>query len=123
MRAAGIDVTSWFRAKSIELILGPMAEAKLLNKPFEDVWNAEMSEGDRRDVNRASYICGMNVDEIEEETKTSIVENLMTTLPELWRAISALADTLKFGSNDGHKAVEVIAARLMKSGAILQLEL
>jgi hypothetical protein len=125
MRAAGIDVTSWFRAKSIELILGPMAEAKHLSKPFEDVWNAETSKDDRRNVVRAGYICGMNVDLIVQETDRSIgiVENLMTTLPELWHAISALADTLKFGSNNGRKAVDVITATLMKSGAILQLEL
>jgi hypothetical protein len=34
-----------------------------------------------------------------------------------------LADTLKFGYNDGRKAVDVIAATLMKSGAIPQLKL
>jgi hypothetical protein len=125
MRAAGVDLAWWFRAKSIELILGPMAEAKLLGKPLEDVWDAETSEGDRRGVVRAGLICGMNVDEIDEETNKSIVivENLMTTRPELRHAISALADTLKFGYNDGRKAVDVIAATLMKSGAIPQLKL
>jgi hypothetical protein len=102
-----------------------MAEAKLLNKPFEDVWKAETSKDDWRGVLRAGYICGMNLDEIVEETDKSImiVENLMTTRPELWHAILALADTLKFGSNNGRKAVDVIKATLMKSGAILQLEL
>jgi hypothetical protein len=124
IRAAGIDLPWWFRAKSIELIFGPMAEAKLLSKPFENVWGAKTSEDDRKGVLRAGFICGMNVAEIEEETNKSmvIVENLMATRPELRHAISALADTLKFGYNDGHTAVGVIAATLMKSGAIPQLK-
>jgi hypothetical protein len=125
MRAAGIDLPGWFRAKSIELISGPMAEAKLLSKSFEDVWGAETSEGDRRGVIGAGFICGMNAAETYEESEKSIVivEDLMTTLPGLWHAISTLANSLKFGYNDGRKAVDVIAATLMKSGPIPQLKL
>src|SRR5262249_16727718 len=40
MREAGMDVDGWFTTKVIELILGPMAEAKLLGKSFDDVFGA-----------------------------------------------------------------------------------
>jgi hypothetical protein len=49
----------WFRAKSIEAIFGPMAEARLTGEPFDEVWNGYSSEGDVRDVIRTGRFCGM----------------------------------------------------------------
>ena len=46
MRSAGIDFDWWFRAKSIEAISGPMAEAKLTGELFDEVWNGYSSECD-----------------------------------------------------------------------------
>ena len=45
-RGAGLDVDDWFRAKGFSNVLGPMAEAKFLGKPFESVWNDYCSEED-----------------------------------------------------------------------------
>jgi hypothetical protein len=123
MRAAGIDLPWWFQAKSIELIFGPMAEAKLLSEPFDDVWNADTSECDMFGLVRAGSLCGMSADEIEEATRGNIqiVEGLLATRPELWRAITALADTFTFGRNDGRKAVDIIMSVLSEQGSVPQL--
>jgi hypothetical protein len=123
MRAAGIDLPWWFQAKSIELIFGPMAEARLLSKPFDDVWNADTSEGDIFGLVSAGSLCGMSIDEIAEATSGNIqiVEGLLATRPELWRAITALADTFTFGRNDGRKAVDIIMSVLSEQGSVPQL--
>jgi hypothetical protein len=116
MRAAGIDVDWWFRAKSIESIFGPMAEATLIGKPFEEAWNDYSSEDDKRGILYAGGLCGMTDDQIATATieNVYIAEECMTK-PNVWRAISALADSLKYGRTSGRKAAAIITGVLAQS--------
>jgi hypothetical protein len=95
MRAAGIDVDEWFTAKSIEIILGPMAEAKFLGKPFADVFGDYSSEADLDDVRRLGDLCGKT----QREAAAALAENVgiaygLIERPEVWRAVQSAAGAL-----------------------------
>jgi hypothetical protein len=109
MRAAGIDVDDWFRAKSVECIFGPMAEAKSLGKPFNEVFNDDGAEGDIVDIFRNGTLCGMTPDQIAHSIgeNVALAERDMAH-PEVWAAILALADALKPGRMDGPAAAAII---------------
>ena len=116
MRSAGIDVDLWCRAKCIETVFGPMAEAKLLGRSFDEVWNEESSEADRRDMLRNCKLCGM----IPKQVDSAYAETIGTAKeymgrPEVWRAILALADKLKPGRMKGRVAAGIITRALTPS--------
>jgi hypothetical protein len=113
MPTAGIDVDWWFRAKSLELIFGPMAEAKFLGKPFDEVWNSYNSEEDRTAVRKYGWACGMNTDQIKKAFgEMFLIAEHYTAQPEVWQAIQAVADSLRYGHNDGRAIVKIIVRGL-----------
>lgn len=57
--AQGLDVAGWFRAKSLTNIMGPLAEAKFLGKPFDQVWNDYSAEDDVRAVVKDAKLAGI----------------------------------------------------------------
>lgn len=118
MRSAGIDVDLWCKAKCIEAVFGPMAEAKLMGKSFDEVWNEESSEADRRNMLRFCRLCGMAPKQIESAYAETIgtAEEYMGR-PEVWRAILALADKLKPGRMKGRLAADTICRALRLSEA------
>ena len=89
-REAGLDVDDWFRAKGLSGVLGPMAEARLLGRPFESVWNEYSSETDMRTVVREGMLAGLTPTEIDDAVK-EIIEAATQEIerPEVWRAILA----------------------------------
>jgi hypothetical protein len=109
MRASGIDLDWWFRAKSIELIFGPMAEARLIQKSFGDVWTDATCEGDFQGIMHAGKLCGMTVDQIFEsiDANISLAEQFVAPLM-VWNAIMALARRLEYGRMSGRVAVATI---------------
>jgi hypothetical protein len=117
MRATGIDIDWWYRAKCIEAVFGPMAEAKFLEKPFDDVWNSYSSEDDIRML--AHYgvgLCEMNTDEINEAVSRMVyVAEQYIAMPKVWRAILTLAERLKFGGNDGKWAAAIVIQELQEA--------
>lgn len=115
MRAAGIDIDGWFRAKSIECIFGPMAEAKCLAKPFKDAFDDCSAERDLVDIFRNGTLCGMTPDQIGAAINENIAlaEHHMAH-PNVWAAILALADALKPGRMEGRTAVAIIAGALFR---------
>jgi hypothetical protein len=115
MRAAGIDIDGWFRAKSIECIFGPMAEAKCLAKPFKDVFDDCSAERDIVDIFRNGTLCGMTPDQIAAAINENIAlaEHNMAH-PNVWAAILALADALKPGRMEGRTAAAIIAGELFR---------
>jgi len=118
MRAAGIDVDGWYRAKSIETIFGPMAEAKLLELPFETVWNAYSSENDLRDIVKYGLMSGATPEQIVEllNKNISLAEHYMAR-PEVWHAVLALADNLRPGRMLGQVAAAIVTGELTRGGS------
>ncbi len=112
-RAAGLDVDEWFRAKALSHVLGPMAEAKLLGKPFEAVWNEYGSEDDMVALAKEGTLAGLTAEQIETAEKEIIdVAALEIARPEVWRAILTLADSLQPGRTSGRKVAAIIARAL-----------
>jgi hypothetical protein len=109
MHATAIDVDAWFTTKVIELILGPMAEAKFLGKSFDDVFGDYGSEDDFDDIVRLGDLCGKTQREIAE----AIVENIgiaerLIEHPKVWRAVQSAAESFTYGRNDGRKTTKII---------------
>jgi hypothetical protein len=118
MRAAGIDLDGWFRARSIVAIFGPMAEAKLIERPFNEFWNNSPSKDDQRAVIRAGTLCGMTREQIASAASeiASICEQHMAR-SEVWHAITTLADNLKTGRMSGREAAAIITRALAAKSA------
>jgi hypothetical protein len=111
--SAGIDVACWFKAKSLQLIFGAMAEAKFLGKPFDEVWNSYNSEEDRTAVREYGWACGMDTDQINQVLgEMLLIAEQDIAQPKVWQAIQAVADSLKFGHNDGQTIVNLIVREL-----------
>lgn len=98
LRAAGLDLDSWFKARCIFCLFGPMAEAKAVGKPFEDVWDDEAAASDYLDIRRAGHWCGMDNEEIGIMIGggVAIAEKIIVK-PKVWGAVLALAE----GSSPG----------------------
>jgi hypothetical protein len=113
MQAAGIDIDGWFRAKSVECIFGPMAEAKLLAKPLDGVLNDQGAEGDVADIFRNGTLCGMTPERIAAAIgETIALAEREMAHSEVWAAILALADALQPGRMDGRTAAAIIVGAL-----------
>jgi hypothetical protein len=50
MRAAGVDLETNFRAKNVESVFGPMAEARYWGQSFDEVWRDPTNADDVREV-------------------------------------------------------------------------
>jgi hypothetical protein len=118
MRASGIDIDGWFRVRSIVAMFGPMAEAKLIEKPFYEVWNGNACRDDALSLMRAGVLCGMTPEQIAASANenVSIAEQNMAR-PEVWRAITTLADNMKPGRMSGRQAAALIVRALAASQA------
>lgn len=116
MRAAGIDLEVWFRAKSIEIVFGPMAEAKLTDRSFSDVWRGGGCKLDADDLTRAGLFCGFAKERFAEAVCNNIeIAEREIARPEVWRAILALADEIKPGRMNGRVAAAIITRALAES--------
>ena len=83
---------------------------KLLDRPFEEVWNGYGSEGDIMDTLKAGHLAGLTTQQIEDlmdEAVTAARQEVAR--PEVWRAILALADRLKPGRMNGRTAGAIIS--------------
>jgi hypothetical protein len=107
-----MDVDGWVRAKAIGTVLGPMAEAKLLGKPFASIWNYS-SEEDLKCIMQDGLLANLSQDQITHviNEAMSIAEREINR-PEVWRAILALANELKPGRTPGRVAAAIIAGAL-----------
>jgi hypothetical protein len=113
MRVASIDVDWWYRAMSIVFMLGPMAEARLVGKPFEEIWNSYSSESDLSDAVRYGLMCSMTPEQIEVAVAENahIAQQIMER-PSTWAAILALAGRLKYGRTPGELAAQIVMREL-----------
>jgi hypothetical protein len=90
-----------------------MAEAKFLGKPFDEVWNSYNSEEDRTAVRKYGWACGMDTDQINQVLgEMLLIAEQDIAQPKVWQAIQAVADSLKFGHNDGQTIVNLIVREL-----------
>jgi hypothetical protein len=113
MRASGIDLDAWFRVRGIVAMFGPMAEAKLIERPFNELWNSNACRDDALSLMRAGVLCGMTPEQIAASANetVAIAEQHMTR-PEVWRAITTLADNMKPGRMSGRQAAAIIVRAL-----------
>jgi hypothetical protein len=116
MRVSGIDLDEWFRVRSIVAMFGPIAEAKLIERPFNEVWNSNTSRDDALGVMRAGVLCGMSPDQIAASANdhVAIAEQHMAR-PEVWHAIMTLADSMRPGRMSGRQAAAIIVRALTAS--------
>jgi hypothetical protein len=113
MRAAGIDVDVWYRARSIETLFGPVAEAKLTGRSVVDVLSGEGCKRDWGDLVYFGFICGIAEERLDEAIRENIdITERYIARPEMWRAVLALADELKPGRMNGRVAAAIIARAL-----------
>jgi hypothetical protein len=119
MRSAGIDLDAWFRARALQIVFGPMAEAKFTRKTFSTVFDAPACERDREDVVRDGLLCGLSTELISDEIDHAVAtaeHNIER--PEVWNAIEALAAKLKYGRMSGKEAAAIIAHATKTEGTI-----
>jgi hypothetical protein len=114
-RAAGLDCETWLTARLLMGLIGGAAEAKLLGKSFNEVWQSYECESDMKEAVKDCVLVGI------EETKTitahvnAAATRAIETVqrPDVWRAILALADRLPaIGRFDGKEAVATITRAL-----------
>ena len=109
MREARIAVDDWFQAQCLTAIFGPMAEAKAIGRPFDEVWVDESSTSDFQDALRDGLLCGMRPDQISSAMRDNAsIAKRNIARAEVWRAIIALADKLKPGTMNGPLAARII---------------
>jgi hypothetical protein len=115
MKAAGLDLASWFKARCISSIFGPAAEARATGRTFDEVMASDAADDDLNDVIRDGNWCGMTTDEIQGAIwdNGEIAEHYFDT-PEIWRAILALADRLRPGTMRGRRAIRIVIEALTK---------
>jgi hypothetical protein len=113
MRAAGLDLDVWFRARCIQTVFGPMAEAKLTGRSFDEVLRVDGSKGDLGDLIYAGFIRGIAEEHFAEAASQQIeIAKRYIARPEVWRAILTLADKIKLGRMDGRVAAAIITREL-----------
>jgi hypothetical protein len=113
MRASGIDLDTWFRVKSMVAMFGPMAEAKLIERPFDQVWNSKTSRDDALSLMRAGVLCGMTPEQIAASANENVsIADRSMGRPEVWRAIMTLADNMRPGRMSGRQAAAIIVRAL-----------
>ena len=111
----GADVSKWLNARILIAVFGAAAEARFLHKALEEIWGAYETEADMRDAVQDCFLAGVTeteaIEKIVDEAQ-SRATNLIE-LPEVWRAVIALADNLpSSGRFDGKKAAAIIGAAL-----------
>jgi hypothetical protein len=118
MRAAGIDLETNFRAKNVESIFGPMAEARYKGQSFDEVWRDPTNGDDVKDVHDHARWMGITfpaaIEDCVQVAKRR-ADNLMART-EVWRAIEVLAKKLELvgGSMKGERAAKLICRELAK---------
>jgi hypothetical protein len=113
MRAAGIDVDTWYRARSIVTLFGPMAEAKLTGRSVIDVLRGEGCRRDYEDLVYFGFLCGIAEERLDEAISENIdIAERDIARSEVWHAVLALASELKSGRMDGGAAAAIITRAL-----------
>ncbi len=119
MRAAGVDLEKNFRAKNVESIFGPMAEARYKGQSFDEVWRDPTNADDVKDVHDHARWMGITfpaaIEDCVQVAKRRADELMART--EVWSAIEVLAQKLKLvgGSMKGERAAKLICRELAKT--------
>lgn len=118
MRAAGIDLDGWYRARLLFHVFGPAAEAKYLGKSFDEVFNSDIAGDDWHNLVADAKLCGMDEQQIATELDAAIaIAEPKINQPDVWNAVTAVAHRLKYGRNEGK-----IISRLIQKSLALPLE-
>lgn len=97
-------------------IFGPMAEAKLTERPFSELWNSYPAKDDTLGLIRAGTLCGMTLEQIVTATTENVsIAEQQIARPEVWRAINTLADNIKPGRMSGREAAAIVVRALAAS--------
>jgi hypothetical protein len=122
MRSAGVDLEKNFRAKNVEIIFGPMAEARYKHRPFDEVWRDPTNGDDVRALRDHARWMGITdplaIDDCVQVAKLRAADLLART--EVRLAIEVLAKKLKLvrGSMTGERAAKLICRELAKKDRV-----
>jgi hypothetical protein len=113
-----VDLEKNFRAKNVESIFGPMAEARYKGQSFDEAWRDPANADDVRAVHEHARWMGITASAAIEDcvqVAKRRANNLMART-EVWRAIEVLAKKLELvgGSMKGERAAKLICRELAK---------
>jgi hypothetical protein len=111
---------NWLENEGVSCLIGGAAEARLLGVPFRLPSDELHCEGDEQDLDQLAtrHFGDRDWREprcwAETEWRFVIMRIAEATVadPNVWRAITALASTLKMGTNDGRTAAATIMRAL-----------
>jgi hypothetical protein len=116
MGAAGIDLKVMYRAKCIEFLFGAVAEAKFRGLPLEQVFYGISCKGDNEYMLDYGALCGFTAEQIAASLiQAAEVATKKIVIPQVWDAITALADEFKLGCIDGSVATAIVMQALSQS--------
>lgn len=109
-RAAGADIERWATAKALISVFASAAEAKLRGLPLLDVWESYQSENDMRDMARDCGLAGLDDEGIDAVEQAALaLASEFIEVPEVWRAVLAVADALpNRGELHGPKIASIV---------------
>jgi hypothetical protein len=73
LRAAGLDLTDWFKARCISSIFGSVAEARATGRTFGAVMASDAADDDLNDIMRDGNWCCLTADEIQSAIRENAV--------------------------------------------------
>jgi hypothetical protein len=114
-RAAGLDCETWLAARLLMGLMGGAAEAKLLGKTFNEVWQSYECESDMKEAVKDCMLAGIEETKMITTHLNVAAARAIETVqrPDVWRAILALADRLPAtGRFDGKEAAATITRAL-----------
>jgi hypothetical protein len=116
-RAAGADIDKWFQAMTFESVSGSIAQAKVSNRFFDEVWNGNEAKGDVSDMAAIGNIADIAFNQIVSTAdRMALCSAHLMDKPKVWAAILALANKLPVvGKMDGGKVLSIITSVIPES--------
>lgn len=113
-RAEGVDVDGWLKGRMLMTVFASVAEAMHTGRAISEVWNSPESEGDFRGAVEDGVRAGLSSEQIKVFIDRALAEaEALIALPEVRRAIYALADALpSAGRMSGRKAYRIVTKAL-----------
>jgi hypothetical protein len=121
-RAAGVEIGKWFRARALQAVSGPIAEAIASKRPFIDIWNGDgwdfsqdrtglVFDAECVNIGGRKFISTIN--------RAAAISACLMENPEVWAALLAVAEKLpESGWMYGRKAVSIISSKVAEPATL-----
>lgn len=110
-RAEGADIDGWLRARALQAVFGPMAEAAGTEASFEEIWNGDQAHHDAVTFLTDCALAGLSdVGQIQAFLDTAIGRGReLMERPDVCQALVQLATHLsRNGTTEGPVVVRII---------------